>query len=592
MTHDDPFDLVGDVLDGQYRVDAVAGEGDLSVVYKGHHLGVDATVGIKCLNLPATLDPALVRPLVDDFREASRVHYRLARGNLHIAQTLGSGQTIAPRTGATVPYLVREWFEGESLSADLARRRSEGQKGRSVEEAIALLQPAIEAIAYAHQQGTPHLSINPSNFFLARRDGSSSLVVLDFGVARTMNEIATGLPADAGSTRGLRVLFPAYAAPEQLDRTVGETGPWTDVYAIALVFMELVSDRVVMHGGETGALVERALHENKRPTPGAHGLHLTRNLELVLARAVAKTPAKRQKDAGSFWRDVKSAHRGSAERSIPKTTDAPDIPKTTDAPGVPKTTDAPGIPKSPTLMGIAPASNVVGAVPGRAQAPSAPRVETKPMSFDPERPAASTADEPPPPPVQTVTEKLPPPPPVDSPTPPAWALLSGRARPAATIALVSGGSLVMFALVAGLVTFVAGSLRQCAAPAPAAASVVPSAPPEAAEPPAASAPVESALPVAPAAPAVTVHFSSSAAKRALSAASRDVAACKRGARWGTANAKVTFDPDGSVQHVVVGAPFGGTPTGQCVSDRLGAVRVPAFDGSPVVYVTPIYVAPR
>src|SRR6516225_4553609 len=120
MSRDDPFDLVGDVLDGQYRVDAVAGEGDLSVVYKGHHLGVDATVAIKCLNLPATLDPALVSPLVEDFREASRVHYRLARGNLHIAQTLGSGQTVAPRTGATVPYLVREWFEGESLAADLA----------------------------------------------------------------------------------------------------------------------------------------------------------------------------------------------------------------------------------------------------------------------------------------------------------------------------------------------------------------------------------------------------------------------------------------------------------------------------------------
>ena len=77
MTGEDPFDLVGDVLDGQFRVDAFAGEGDLSVVYKGHHLGIDAPVAIKCLNLPATLDPALVRPLVESFREASRVHYRL-----------------------------------------------------------------------------------------------------------------------------------------------------------------------------------------------------------------------------------------------------------------------------------------------------------------------------------------------------------------------------------------------------------------------------------------------------------------------------------------------------------------------------------
>src|SRR5260370_34702765 len=133
----DPFDLIGDVLDAQFRVDAFVGEGDLSVVYKGHHLGLDAPIAIKCLNLPATLDGALVRPLVDSFTEAGRVHYRLALRNLNIAQSIASGTTLAPRTGALVPYLVREWFEGESLASDLARRRSEKRGGRSPEEAIA-----------------------------------------------------------------------------------------------------------------------------------------------------------------------------------------------------------------------------------------------------------------------------------------------------------------------------------------------------------------------------------------------------------------------------------------------------------------------
>jgi eukaryotic-like serine/threonine-protein kinase len=587
MDRDDPFDLVGDVLDGQYRVDAVAGEGDLSVVYQGHHLGVDAPVAVKCLNLPATLDPALVRPLVEDFREASRVHYRLARGNLHIAQTLGSGQTIAPRTGTAVPYLVREWFEGESLASDLARRRSEGQTGRPVEEAVALLQPAIEAIAYAHDQGTPHLSINPSNLFLTQREGKPSLVVLDFGVARTMNEIASGLPPDARSTRGFRVLFPAYAAPEQLDRTVGPTGPWTDVYAIALVFVELLSDRLVMHGSETGALVERALHETKRPTPAAHGLHLSRNLELVLVRAVTKIPAKRHKDAGAFWRDVQSALSRSASRIV-------------------NSVDMPRPVQSPTLMGIAPSSAVVGAVRGRSRAPSVPRVETKPMSFEPEPPGSATTAEPPP--VQTVTAKLPPPlqtaapllPAVDSPTPPAWAMLPAQPRSkAAAIALVSGGSLVTLALFAGVVALVAGSLRGREAGALAASSLAPSAPsalsstPAATTAPVASAPpVDSAMTMAPAPPEVTAHFSAYAAKRAFDAASREVAACKRGTRWGVANATVTFDPDGSVKHVFVGPPFTGTPTGRCVGDSLASVHIPAFAGAPIVYVTQFYVAPR
>src|SRR5215470_11460034 len=101
----DPFDLVGDVLDGQFRVDEFAGEGDLSVVYKGYHRGVEATVAIKCLNLPSTLDPALVEPFVRSFREGSKLHYRLARDNLNIAQSLSSGTTRAPRTGQLLPYL-------------------------------------------------------------------------------------------------------------------------------------------------------------------------------------------------------------------------------------------------------------------------------------------------------------------------------------------------------------------------------------------------------------------------------------------------------------------------------------------------------
>src|SRR5262249_44744650 len=154
-------------LEGQFRVLEVAGEGDLSVVYKGHHLGVDASVAIKCLNLPATLDSALVAPLVETFREASRLHYRLAQGNLNIAQSLAAGTTLAPRTGVLVPYLVREWFEGESLKSDLAKRREGAKKGRSIDDTIKLLEPAVEGVAYAHTQGVVHLSLHPSNLFIA-----------------------------------------------------------------------------------------------------------------------------------------------------------------------------------------------------------------------------------------------------------------------------------------------------------------------------------------------------------------------------------------------------------------------------------------
>jgi hypothetical protein len=57
-------------------------------------------------------------------------------------------------------------------------------------------------------------------------------------------------------------------------------------------------------------------------------------------------------------------------------------------------------------------------------------------------------------------------------------------------------------------------------------------------------------------------------------------------------ASVTFANDGSVDHVVIGPPFTGTPTGACVGDVLRTVHVPPFGGAPVTYVTRFYVAPQ
>ncbi|MGH7285307.1 MAG: protein kinase domain-containing protein, partial [Polyangiaceae bacterium] len=232
---DDPLELAGDVIDGMYRVDSFVGFGDLSVVYRGFHIGVEADIAIKLLDLPTTLDAALVAPLVRSFRDGSRIHYRLARAHLHIAHSISSGQTLAPRTGAMMPYLVREWLDGFSLAHDFSDRSARKLGGRSLADTVELFRGAIDGLAYAHRQGVAHLALNPTNFFLARVGaGEVKLKILDFGVAHAIN-------AHAGP--GLRVLLPAYAAPEQLDAAVGESGPTTDVYAMALAIAEALAGK-------------------------------------------------------------------------------------------------------------------------------------------------------------------------------------------------------------------------------------------------------------------------------------------------------------------------------------------------------------
>ncbi len=618
----DPFDLVGDVLDGQFRVDAFAGEGDLSVVYKGHHVGVDAPVAIKCLNLPETLDAALARPLVAGFNEASRIHYRLARGNLHIAQTIASGSTLVPRTGTIVPYLVREWFEGESLASDLRRRRAEKKSGRPVDEAIALLETAFDGIGYAHEQGDVHLSINPSNLFMAQGKGKTpvpSLKVLDFGVARTMNDFGGGLSSASRPAGGLRLLFPAYAAPEQLDRAVGELGPWTDVYALALVLMEVLSDRPVMSEPETGAIVERALDDERRPTPHAHGLNLPASIDRALTRAVARLPERRQKNAAELWRDLKTAAKGASPRSILPALPAPPFATLPPIPSLRPMQSAPVTlrPRAQTLVGMS-APATLGAAPGAVgggRSGAATAVTLTPAPFVPHASSApalrvdwpATAGPRPvadlvPTPVEEQPEPTFSPEEAVDPLPSPF-----RPRTPSKALCIAGAITWIAVLAAGVLptTMSLGRSREAQGRATASAMASPlaaasaAAPVPTAPPPPAPGPTvaPSSPPSAAAAPVPTAPFSPPAAKRALDRTWREVGKCRRGKKFGNATATVTFAADGTVDHVDVGSPFAGTPTGDCAIAALTAAHVAPFRDAPnadptAVLVYRFYVAPR
>lgn len=596
----DPFDLLGDVLDERFRVDAFVGEGDLSVVYKGHDLSVDAPVLIKCLNLPETLDPALTRPVFESFDAANRLHLRLARGSRHIARIIASGRTMAPRTGTNVPYQVREWFDGESLASDLARRQSGGNGARSVEETVALLEPAIEGIAYAHEQGVAHLVLNPDNLFVARTDHGCSLKVLDFGAARPVDHSGADLTGDSPFTRGLQLLRPAYAAPEQLDRTTGRPGTWTDVYALALIMMEVLSGRDDTQGADTPALVARALDDRKRPTPEAHGLKLPRSLDLALTRAVSRSPEGRQRDARIFWRDVKTALRASAAtappalRAVPAVNEPPPLPA---RPEPPRIFYMPPLPAPTAKAPPAPAAEAAPPQPLPAPPDPIPLdvVAPEPAVSAPDLPASVFPPAPrPPPPLVFDSEEL-------APLGSRWSSRKARA------AMVGGAAaLLATAALAVVLTRRPTPAAQVVPPlpAPATSTVAAAAVPVPVPPPMAPPVMPSPAPVttsvarpaaAAAAPAAAVaahsvpppspaphhgHFSAMAARRALFPITPKVARCRHGKYWGSGYATLLFRNDGTVEHVLIDPPFSRTVAGKCVAEAFSTAHIPSFDGKP------------
>jgi serine/threonine protein kinase len=308
----DPFGLLGQVLDGHFRVERCVGEGGFSTVYKGTHVGLTEPIAIKCLKLPGALGSAIVESFVKRFRDESRIQYKLSQGNLHVVRSIASGTTIAPSTSALVPYTVLEWLEGRSLAAEFVDRRERGLRGRPLDEVVRVLDTAVEAVAYAHAQGVVHRDLNPGNFFLARTSSGVRLKVLDFGVAKVMADSVLAMPS-ARTVGNLRMFAPAYGAPEQFDDRTGAVGPWTDVYALALVTLEALRDRTVVDGEHVGEFAMKALDGANRPTPRRLGAAVGDEVESLFARAVAVDPRDRPRDAGEFWGMLKHAMQVDAQ---------------------------------------------------------------------------------------------------------------------------------------------------------------------------------------------------------------------------------------------------------------------------------------
>jgi serine/threonine protein kinase len=327
----DPFGLIGQLLDGQYRVDTLAGEGGFSAVYRGTHVGLGEPIAIKCMKISSALahvaaalgptsqqgpstpvmNSVVVDQFVKRFRDEGRILYKLSQGNLNVVRCLASGTTTAPATGALVPYLVLEWLEGRSLQDDLESR---GARGRTLAETMALLEPAFDAIGYAHGLGVVHRDLSTGNVFLARGpDGSTRAKVLDFGVAKVMTDDLDIGPRTQTLAQ-IRIYSPAYAAPEQFDAALGSPGPYTDVHSLAMVAVEVLVGRGVRTGETLGQMMQQALDPSWPRTPRALGAVVPDAVEQVFARALAFEPARRHRDVAELWRELRAAsgaHLGS-----------------------------------------------------------------------------------------------------------------------------------------------------------------------------------------------------------------------------------------------------------------------------------------
>jgi formylglycine-generating enzyme required for sulfatase activity/serine/threonine protein kinase len=297
----DPLGIAGTLVAEKYRVERLVGEGGHSVVYKAQQTIWKEPVAIKFYRSLAQAPVGTRDALLADFIQEGRLLATLSSRSAAVVQARDVGTLTTP-DGLWLPYMVLEWLEGKSLGEVLDAERAQNLPARQIHEVMAMLESAAVALEVAHAQGVAHRDIKPDNLFVlgdARAVGVM-VKVLDFGVAKVMSGPAVASVAETGNT--ITAFTPRYAAPEQFNRDYGATGPWTDVYALALVMLEVMRQGVPAFAEEDViALARRSSDPSRRPTPRALGLDVTLAVEAVFARALAVTPSDRYAGAGAFW---------------------------------------------------------------------------------------------------------------------------------------------------------------------------------------------------------------------------------------------------------------------------------------------------
>jgi len=300
----DPEDpLIGTLLAGRYEVKRRIGEGGMGLVYEGKHRDIDKPVAIKVLRNDLSRRPDVVARFRQEAKSASRI------GHENIVDVSDFGET---RYGSS--YFVMEFLEGEDLANVLGREVTvEAQR------ACGIALQCCRALGAAHAKQIVHRDIKPENIFLIERDGVKDFVkIVDFGIAK-MGDIETeGQPGRKLTKTGMIFGTPEYMSPEQaagkeLDHRV-------DVYALGIILYECLTGRVPFVGDTFMGVLTQHLFSEPPPiiemNPRAQ---VSAELELVIAKALAKDPNERYQDTAELADAIECALDGRVSRATAMT---------------------------------------------------------------------------------------------------------------------------------------------------------------------------------------------------------------------------------------------------------------------------------
>ena len=258
-------ELIGKVLNGNFRVERLLGRGGMAQVYYGTDIGLDRPVAIKVIDERWRNDETYTSRFVSEAQVVAQWRHE------NIVQVYFAGKDD------DIYFFVMEYIDGMALDTIMQGYVQSGEF-MPHEDVIRIARAIADGLDYGHQKGVIHRDIKPANIMIDREDRA---IITDFGLAL---DVSKGTVGEIFGT-------PHYIAPEQAVSSANAVAQ-SDLYALGVILFEMLTGVVPFDDDSITAL---ALQHITKPVPSPRSINpkLNEDTEQVLITALAKEPSDR-----------------------------------------------------------------------------------------------------------------------------------------------------------------------------------------------------------------------------------------------------------------------------------------------------------
>jgi serine/threonine protein kinase len=275
----DPF--IGQTIGDRYHILSLVGEGGMGRVYLAEHVRMNRQCAVKLMRQNLVNDTEAAARFSREASNAARIIHP------NVAAVFDYGETPE-----RVIYLVMEFVDGEPLGQILVR---EGKMTPA--RTCSIMVQVADALSAAHELGIVHRDLKPDNIIVGQRAGREVAKVVDFGIAKAIEEGAgTGL-TDTGMVIGT----PEFMSPEQL---VGDpVDARSDLYSLGCIGYLMLTGSPAADAPTRDAMLKRRLREQP-PGPRELNMEVPPQFDAIISRLLAPSPGKRYQTATELRHDL------------------------------------------------------------------------------------------------------------------------------------------------------------------------------------------------------------------------------------------------------------------------------------------------